>query len=99
MIVLAESNGEDESGENLMDHVHMKQQAILEKLKQKRASSLANVKEQTEEKVAGEEKRVEDVKVEGTINLKKVEVNEEDNSLLRESQVKPREEELSEKLN
>lgn len=45
MIVLAESNGEDESGENLMDHVHMKQQAILEKLKQKRASSLANVKE------------------------------------------------------
>lgn len=49
--------------------------------------------------MAGEEKRVEDLKVEGTINLKKVEVNEEDNSLLRESQVKPREEELSEKLN
>ena len=28
-----------------MEHVHLKQQAVLEKLKQKRASSLATVKE------------------------------------------------------
>ena len=36
----------------------MKQQAVLEKLKQKRASSLANVKEQTDEKPADIGKRV-----------------------------------------
>ena len=44
VIVLADSGGEDDVGENLMDHVHAKQQAVLEKLKQKRASSLATVK-------------------------------------------------------
>ena len=41
VIVLSDDNQDD----MLMDHVHEKQQAVLEKLKQKRASSLATVKE------------------------------------------------------
>ena len=41
VIVLSDANQDD----MLMDHVHTKQQAVIEKLKQKRASSLATVKE------------------------------------------------------
>ena len=52
---------------------------------------MANVKEQAEDKPAGAEKRAEVVKEEETINLKKVEVNGDDNSMVRESEGKPRE--------
>ena len=45
VIVLADNGGGEDMGENLMEHVHLKQQAVLEKLKQKRANSLATVKE------------------------------------------------------
>jgi hypothetical protein len=45
VIVLAN----DENEQVLMEHVHQKQQAVLEKLKQKRAQSLATVdKDETE---------------------------------------------------
>jgi len=53
----------------LMDHVHTKQQAVLDKLKQKRANSLATVPDSSIAAKEGHDKSEESLP---TINIKKI---------------------------
>ena len=55
-----------------MDHVHTKQQAVIEKLKQKRASSLATVKEVPSSTANASESQ--EPSSGAMINIKKIEV-------------------------
>ena len=93
VIVLADNGGGDDAGENLMEHVHLKQQAVLEKLKQKRASSLATVKEaaQPSEKPPLDDRarRHSATEETETVNVKKVRADSSDggndNSVIKEA--------------
>ena len=70
---------DDKQDEELMEHVHVKQQAVLEKLKQKRASSLAGVNELAQT-ASEEESKV-------SINIQKVGVAKTSEDLQKAEEV------------
>jgi hypothetical protein len=69
--VIVLSKCEDEN--MLMDHVHAKQQAVLEKLKQKRAQSLATVNDSNTD---DQTKPESELMSKETINITKIAVDE-----------------------
>lgn len=56
----------------LMDHVHAKQQAVIEKLKQKRAQSLATVNDSNRD---DQTKPDSEIEIKETINITKMEAS------------------------
>jgi hypothetical protein len=56
----------------LMDHVHAKQQAVIEKLKQKRAQSLATVNDSNTD---DQTKPDSEIEIKDTINITKMEAS------------------------